>query len=371
VASGFSPDVILAHPGWGETLPLKIMFPEARLILYCEFFYSDKGRDVDFDPEFPKTGLDGHIALKLKNAATLLALNDADHGVSPTAWQRSTFPPHYQGNISVIHEGVDVDLVKPDEAATFALPSGARLTKSDEVVTFVVRNLEPLRGYHIFMRALPRILARRPNAQIVLVGADGVSYGMSPQPGTTWKQVFLKEVQGRIDPRRVHFAGHLAYRDYLNVLQISSAHVYLTYPFVLSWSFMEAMSAGCLVIGSDTAPVREMIEDGVNGLIVPFFDYEGIADRVVEALAAPAKFQPIRARARQFVADRFDMERICIPKMIELLNLPGRSSVAAGQQGPGKTRGKSPTPAADSRPRRTSTTRRRAVAGRTDGDGLV
>jgi glycosyltransferase involved in cell wall biosynthesis len=323
VTAGFTPDVILAHPGWGETLPLRIMFPEARLIIYCEFFYGDKGRDVDFDPEFPNTGLDGNIGLKLKNAATLLALNDADCGVSPTEWQRSTYPSQYQSNISVIHEGVDVDLVKPAPAAVFKSSSGLTLRRSDEVVTFVVRNLEPLRGYHVFMRSLPSILKRRPRAQIVIVGGDDTSYGRHPPAGTSWKSVFLAEVAGKIDPNRVHFVGQLPYAEYLKVLQISSAHVYLTYPFVLSWSFLEALSSECLVIGSDTAPVREIIEDGRNGLLVPFFDTAGLADRVVDALANPSKFKPLRTRARQTVLDTFDMERHCIPKMIDLMQGPG------------------------------------------------
>jgi glycosyltransferase involved in cell wall biosynthesis len=320
VASGFIPDVILAHPGWGETLPLRIMFPKARLLVYCEFFYGDQGRDVDFDPEFPKAGLDGHIGLKLKNATTLLALNDADFGVSPTEWQRSTFPVQYQEKIATIHEGVDVDLVRPNPSAVFRLSPGRDLACVDEVVTFVVRSLEPLRGYHVFMRALPRIMAERPNAQIVIVGGEGAAYGMSPPSGSNWKAVFLDEVQSRIDPGRLHFVGHLGYPEYLALLQISSAHVYLTYPFVLSWSLIEAMSAGCVVIGSDTAPVREVIEDGHSGLLAPFFDTDGIADRVVEALETPSKFRQMRANARQHVLDNFDMERICLPKMIELMN---------------------------------------------------
>jgi len=321
VASGFTPDVILAHPGWGETLPLRIMFPKARLLLYCEFFYGDKGRDVDFDPEFPKAGLDGHIALMLKNATTLLALNDADHGISPTDWQRSTFPVHYQDKIATIHEGVDVDLVRPDPTAVFRTATGHDLNRTDEVVTFVARSLEPLRGYHIFMRSLPRILAERPNAQIVIIGSEGQSYGLPAPPGLTWKSVFLKEVEPHIDSSRVHFTGHLPYDQYLKVLQISSAHVYLTYPFVLSWSFLESLAAGCLVIGSATAPVQEVIEDGTNGLLVPFLDIDGLADRVVEALANPSKYLDIRARARQHVVDNYDMERVCLPKMLSLMNL--------------------------------------------------
>ena len=344
VASGFTPDVILAHPGWGETLPLRTMFPKARLLIYCEFFYGELGRDVDFDPEFPKSGIDGHIALKLKNATTLLALNDADLGISPTDWQRSTFPAHYQDKIATIHEGVDVDVVRPDPSAVFGLPAGRQLSKSDEVVTFVVRNLEPLRGYHIFMRALPHILSRRPNAQIVLVGGGGLSYGLPAPAGTTWKSFFLKEVESRIDQTRVHFVGRLPYQDYLKVLQISSAHVYLTYPFVLSWSLLEAMSAGCVVIGSDTAPVREVI-NGENGILTPFFDAERLANHVVTALANPSDFQEMRSAARRYVKDNFDMERLCLPRMLDLLSPPALESLAStGPNGfwPGKRRDPGP-----------------------------
>jgi glycosyltransferase involved in cell wall biosynthesis len=364
VSSGFTPDVILAHPGWGETLPLRIMFPKARLLLYCEFFYGDKGRDVDFDPEFPKAGLDGHIGLMLKNATTLLALNDADLGVSPTEWQRSTFPTQYQEKIVTIHEGVDTDLVRPDPAAAFRLSPQTELRPSDEVVTFVVRSLEPLRGYHIFMRTLPRIMAERPNAQVVIVGGDGISYGLPPPQGTNWKSVFLKEVEPLIDTTRLHFVGHLPYEEYLKVLQISSAHVYLTYPFVLSWSFLEAMSAGCLVIGSDTAPVREVIEDGANGFLVPFFDVDAIADRVIEALANPSKFRDLRVRARQHMAEKYDMERVCLPRMLSLMNAPATPPVGipgVSAFWPGKKR-----TIADGRARSSAQARARTKAGSGD-----
>lgn len=317
-ATGFTPDVIMAHPGWGETLPLRALFPRARFVLYCEFFYGVTNRDVGFDPEFAETGADGHVALHAKNATTLLALADCDAGVSPTPWQRSTFPDEFQRKIRVIHEGVDVDLVKPSDTASFALASGRRLRRSDEVVTFVTRNLEPLRGYHIFMRALPRIMALRPNAEILVVGGDGVSYGAPPPHGTTWKAKFLAEVSGEIDRARIHFTGSLPYSEYLAALQVSSAHVYLTYPFVLSWSLIEAMSAGCLVIGSDTGPVRDVIDDK-NGILTPFFDPSALADRVVEALAHSRHFHSMRARARQTALDRFDLHRVCLPQMLSLV----------------------------------------------------
>src|SRR6266478_4647649 len=170
VTTGFKPDVIVAHPGWGETLPLRTIFPEARILVYCEYCYGAPEGDLGFDPEFPMSGLDGQVAVRLKNATTLLALADCDLGISPTAWQRSTFPAHYQPKIEVAHDGIDCALARPDAEATVSLPSGRRLGASDEIVTYVARNLEPLRGYHIFMRALPRILAQRPNAEVVILG---------------------------------------------------------------------------------------------------------------------------------------------------------------------------------------------------------
>jgi glycosyltransferase involved in cell wall biosynthesis len=317
-ALGFSPDVILAHPGWGETLPLRTFYPNAKIAVYCEFFYGMQGQDVGFDPEFPEAGLDGYVSLHLKNATTLLALSDGDIGISPTPWQRSTFPVQLQEKIEVVHEGIDVDVAAPDKEASFRLPEGRILRRRDQVVTFVARNLEPLRGYHVFMRALPSILKALPDVEIVIIGGDGASYGMKPPTGKTWKQMFLDEVADRIDADRVHFAGNLPYRRYLSVLQISSAHVYLTYPFVLSWSLLEAMSAGCVVIASDTAPLRDVI-DGRNGMRVPFFDFDELAGRVIEAVSKPRRFASMRERARDFVVRNYDAERICIPKMVKVI----------------------------------------------------
>ena len=205
VSSGFAADVIVAHPGWGETLPLRTIFPRARIVLYCEFFYGTEGRDVGFDPEFPQIGADGDVALHLKNAATLLALAECDVGLSPTIWQRSTFPEIYQPNIRVIHEGVNTEVIKPQADAAFRLGTGRTLRREDEVVTFVARNLEPLRGYHIFMRALPRILKERPRAQILVIGEDRTYYGASPPAGITWKSIFLNEVSDRIDVEQSSF----------------------------------------------------------------------------------------------------------------------------------------------------------------------
>jgi glycosyltransferase involved in cell wall biosynthesis len=322
VTGGFKPDVIFAHPGWGESLPLRTIFPEARLLLYCEYFYGAPEGDLGFDPEFPTSGLDGHVAIRLKNATTLLALADCDVGISPTAWQRSTFPSHYQSKIEIAHDGINCELARPDADAVLFLPSGRRLSRTDEIVTFVARNLEPVRGYHVFMRMLPQILDQRPNAEVVIIGGDGTSYGAAAPAETTWKSIFLKEVESRIDPSRVHFLGRVQYETYLKVLQVSTAHVYLTYPFVLSWSMLEAMSAGCLVIGSDTPPVREVI-DGTNGIVVPFFDIEQWSDRVIDVLENRERYWPMRESARQFVMAHFDTDAICVPRLKQLLQIDG------------------------------------------------
>jgi glycosyltransferase involved in cell wall biosynthesis len=358
VTGGFRPDVIFAHPGWGETLPLRTIFPEARFLLYCEYCYGAREGDLGFDQEFPMSGLDGHVAVRLKNATTLLALTDCDFGISPTAWQRATFPAHYQAKIGVAHDGIDCALARPDAEAVVLLPSGRQLKASDEVVTYVARNLEPLRGYHIFMRALPQILAERPNAEVLIVGGDGTSYGAAPPAETTWKSLFLREVESRIDRRRVHFLGRVSHETYLKVLQVSTAHVYLTYPFVLSWSMLEAMSAGCVVIGSDTPPVQEII-DGNNGILVPFFDIEQWSDRVIDVLANRERYQTMRESARQFVKRNFDAETICVPRLMQLLQLesgprPMRPKEAPDPETPAIKTSRTELPPNEWAPRRSS-----------------
>ncbi|GGC67670.1 glycosyltransferase [Chelatococcus reniformis] len=317
-SSGFEPDVIVGHSGWGETIPLREMFPRARIVVYSEFYYRSRGLDVGFDPEFPSYGVDGMVGLNARNASQLLALADADIGISPTQWQRSTYPPELQAKIQVIHEGIDTAIVAPNPGATFELASGRRLTRDDEVVTFVARALEPLRGFHVFMRALPEIQRAQPKAEIVIVGDTVTPYGLRARGGRSWKEVFLGEVEGRLDMSRIHFVGHLAYEHYLSLLQISSAHVYLTYPFVVSWSLLEAMSACCAVIGSDTPPVREIVRGG-EGLLVPFFEPSAIAAQVVAVLEKGQAFDGMRQRARQRILDGYDKATVCVPRLMSLL----------------------------------------------------
>ena len=321
---GFVPDIICAHPGWGEALFLKDVFPDARLMLYCEFYYRAKGADVGFDPEFPAT-LDDMFRVRIKNSASLLSLEAADSGISPTRWQRDAFPLQFRDRITVVHDGVDTDLVRPDPRAEIAVPGkDPTLTARDEVVTYVARNLEPYRGFHIFMRALPEIQRRRPRAHVLIVGANGVSYGTPPPKGQTYRKKYLDEVGNRLDMSRIHFLGQVPYQTLLRVYQISSAHVYLTYPFVLSWSMLEAMAAGCAVIASRTSPVEEVIANGRNGFLVDFFNADEIAARVDEVLGNPRVVSKVRERARKSVVERFDLRRACLPRQLKLLGIESR-----------------------------------------------
>ncbi|MBI4194889.1 MAG: glycosyltransferase [Betaproteobacteria bacterium] len=317
-AEGFSPDVIVANPGWGESLFLKDVWPDARLLALIEFYYAARGLDFDFDPEFHRADVARDAKLRAKNTHLLMTLQDMDWGVSPTHFQRGTVPETYRERISVIFDGIDTTAVKPDAGASVRL--GERIVRAgEEVITFVNRNLEPQRGYHVFMRALPEVLRRRPDAVALIVGGDGVSYGAAAPEGRTWKQIFLDEVKDRLDLNRVFFPGRLAYADYLKVLQVSACHVYLTYPFVLGWSCIEAMSAGCLVVGSRTPPVEEVIAHDKNGLLADFFDVNALAGTVSECLADPAKHAHLRAAARAIALERYDLATVCLPQQVELV----------------------------------------------------
>lgn len=319
-AAGFNPDVIIAHPGWGESLFLKDVWPDAKLGIYCEFHYHAHGFDVGFDPEFPPADAGDACRLRLKNVNNLLHFEIADAGIAPTHWQASTFPARFRSKISVVHDGIDCDAVAPNPALSMMLNSNLKLTPDDEVITFVNRNLEPYRGYHIFMRALPELLRRRPDARVLIVGADDVSYGARPPAGKTWKKIFIDEVRPLIsaaDWARVHFLGTIPYQNFISVLQLSTVHVYLSYPFVLSWSLLEAMSVGCAIVASDTQPLREAIRHDETGRLVDFFDVAALTDTVCALLDEPATRARLGGNARAFARAHYDLKTVCLPRQLE------------------------------------------------------
>ena len=320
--SGYSPEITLAHPGWGESLFLKEVWPATKLKLYCEFFYHSHGVDVDFDPEFSSTDPADAGRVQLKNANLLLQFQAASSGLSPTLWQASTFPEHIRERITVIHDGIDTDMLKPNASAELRLESGEVLTRRDEVVTFVARALEPYRGFHIFMRALPELLERRPTAQVIIIGREGISYGAGPARGKTWKAQFCDEVMPQLTPQqreRVHFMGLIDYSKFVLSLQISRVHVYLTYPFVLSWSLLEAMSVGCSIVASDTAPLHEVISHDETGRLFDFFSPKALASEVIELLENENLRVRLGKAARESVIQSYDLTKVCLPKQMAWL----------------------------------------------------
>ena len=316
---GFTPDLIIAHPGWGESLFLKDVWPNARLGIYCEFYYHPDEADVGFDPEFPSKDVGEVCRLRLKNLNNLLHFEVVDAGISPTQWQASTFPEPFRSKITVVHDGIDTEAVAPNQAVSLTLNGDIKLTRADEVITFVNRNLEPYRGYHIFMRTLPELLKRRPNARVLIVGADDVSYGARPEGGKKWKDIFASEVRPHIsdaDWSRVHFLGHISYQLFIPLLQLSTVHVYLTYPFVLSWSLLEAMSVGCAIVASHTQPLREAIAHNDTGRLVDFFDVPGLVNEVCALLDDPTARAKLGASARVFAQANYDLKTVCLPRQL-------------------------------------------------------
>lgn len=294
---GFTPDIIIGHHGWGELLNLHDIWPGVPLLGYHEFYYRTAGLDVNFDPEFP-TPEAAYARIRAKNAVNLLALTNPGHGQAPTWFQRSTYPAWAQPGITLIPEGVDLAACRPDpalRAAPFEL-GALRIAPHERLVTYVARDLEPYRGFHVVMRALPRLLRARPDLRVVLVGGDGVSYG-AKLAGTTWREWLLNEV-GPLDPARVHFPGRLDYAQYIRLLQRSDAHVYLTYPFVASWSLREALACGCAIVASDTAPVLEFVTEGATGRLTPCLDPARLAERVLETLEERDRTAAMRSAAR-------------------------------------------------------------------------
>ncbi len=305
---GFHPDIIIGHQGWGEMLNLGDVWPGVPTLGYYEFYYNIMGFDVNFDPEFP-TAPDALSRVRSKNAVNLLALDNPGQGITPTRFQRSTYPDWARGKIDILAEGVSLDVCTPDaEVARRVFQHGDLVVRPGEkLVTYVARDLEPYRGFHIIMRALPSLLQARPDVKVALVGGDGVSYG-ARLPEGSWRDHMLREVGPSLDLARVQFCGRLDYADYVRLLQRSDAHVYLTYPFVASWSLREALAIGCAIVASDTAPVQEFMAHGQTGLLTPFLDPGALSRRIQEMLEDTSMAARLRTGARAYAEQHLRMQ---------------------------------------------------------------
>lgn len=307
---GFTPDVVIGHAGWGELLNIQDVWPGVPVLGYYEFYYQTEGADVGFDPEFP-TPAELHPRVRAKNAVNLLTLQQTTLGQTPTRWQRSTYPDWAHRRLRLLPEGVDLARCTPDPDASAQplqigklppIPAGAPL------LTYVARNLEPYRGFHMFMRALPRLLRERPDLHVMMVGGDGVSYGMPPPRGRSYRQMLLEELRGQLDPDRIHFAGRISFEQHVAVLQRSDVHVYLTYPFVASWSLREAMACGCCIVASDTPPVQNFLANGRTALLTPFFDAEALTESILRGLEDARLARRLRAAVRRHAERTLDID---------------------------------------------------------------
>jgi glycosyltransferase involved in cell wall biosynthesis len=316
---GFIPDVVIGHPGWGELLYIKEVWPKVKVGMYLEYYYNKSGADVGFDPEFDDASSELGPRLYSKNFNNIINFEIADLAICPTSWQASTFPKKFMDKISVIHDGIDTSVLLPNKIASLKLPCGTVLSDKDDVVTFVNRNLEPYRGYHVFMRSLKKIFKLNPNAKILIIGGEKVSYGAPPKIGESWKKIFFDEVKHEFsdnERRNVFFLGTLPYSYYLSVMRLSKVHVYLTYPFVLSWSLLESMSLGCAIVASDVEPVKEVINHRKNGLLVDFFNTDELAENISILLKDRTYAATLGNEARNFIVKNYDLKTISLPNQV-------------------------------------------------------
>lgn len=302
--AGADPAVIVAHPGWGESVFLREVWPDAKIVAFGEFYYRGRGLDVGFDPEFGGPSEEGVLRAEAKNAVMSMALAQADAIVTPTEFQASVLPAVFRPRVRVIHEGVDTDVIRPGPPQPFELAEGQMIWPGATVITHINNHMEPLRGLHIFARALPRLMAEVPEAQVLMFGQDSPRpYGGQTADGRSWREVIFEGLE--IDPARLHVMGKVSHATMLAGLKLSTAHAYYTYPFVLSWSLIEAMASGCYVIGSDTPPLHDAIEDGVNGRLLPFFDVDALSQAMIDACRDPDATAPLRAAARETAVAKF------------------------------------------------------------------
>jgi glycosyltransferase involved in cell wall biosynthesis len=307
------PDLIVGHSGFCSTLFLRELY-DCPIINYFEFFYRTRNSDMDFRRDFPKLEIDA-LRARNRNATLLLDLENCDAGYSPTQYQKSLFPARYQDKLRTIFDGVDTCQWRPREGLSRRV-GGRNIPDEMKIVTYVSRGMESMRGFDIFMRAARLLCQRRRDVLFVVVGEDRVCYGGDKKVTgeKTFKQWVLE--QADYDLSRFLFTGWLPAAQLAELLALTDLHIYLTVPFVLSWSLMNALACGATVLASDTPPVKEMIEHGQNGLLVDFFDVESIAQAAGRVLDAPADYRPLGAAGVELIRGRYSLE-VCVPQTLD------------------------------------------------------
>jgi glycosyltransferase involved in cell wall biosynthesis len=304
--SSLAPDLVVGHADWGSSLFVPELFPDVPVIDYVEYFHHPHGSAIDFRPDFPPAERTV-LRHRVQNAAVLLQLESCSAAYTPTSFQHGLLPERYRSKVRIIHDGVDTSIWH----RSFEPGSTSGGTR---IVTYVARGFEAMRGFDIFMRVAKRICDARPDVVFMVVGSDEVVYGndLEHVEGGSLKEHVLR--QDDYDLGRIRFLGWLPREELVNVLSLSDLHVYLTSPFVLSWSLLDAMACGCTVLGSDTEPVREVIEDGTNGLLRDFFDVTALADAALEVLDEPARFRHLGEAAERTIRERYALG-IVIPTL--------------------------------------------------------
>ena len=318
---GFTPDIIIGHTDWGELLFLKEIWPDVPVIGFFEYFYRTSGGLVGFDPDNPPNDQAGFFA-QARNTVPYASIENVDLGHVPTYWQRDRFPKSFHDRMYVCHDGIRTDRLTPAPEASVALGRLERpLTREDEVITYIARNMERARGFHIMMRALPKILQERPNARILMIGGNETSYGIESKHPGGLRGEMEEELGSSVDWSRVHFLGRIPYDSLCTIIRISRCHIYLTMPFVLSWSLLESMSMQATVVAADVAPVREAVTHGETGMLVDFFDPDALATQVVDVLARPDAYAHLGPNARAHVVETYDFLTRCLPEHITRINV--------------------------------------------------
>ncbi|KHA50280.1 glycosyltransferase family 4 protein [Sulfitobacter geojensis] len=317
---GFIPDIVIGHVGWGELTFFKQVWPHVPIIGFFEYYYNMTGGLVGFDPE-ENVSAHAPFLMAARNAVPLANIEFVDQGHVPTLWQRDRFPDSFHDRMYVCHDGIRTDRLVPNPDVELHLGRlDNPIRQGDEVLTYVARNLERARGFHVFMRALPQIMRERPNARVLIVGGNDVSYGGKSSDPQGLRGEMEREVGDDLDWDRLHFLGRIPYPDYQKLVQVSRCHVYLTMPFVLSWSLLESMSMGATVVAADVAPVREAITHGETGMLVDFHDSQALAAQVVDVLGQPEKYAHLGGAARAHVIKEYDFLTKCLPEHVAQIN---------------------------------------------------